>query len=322
MPLWLAWADVDDAGTHMLIDPMTITDDDVMDTSTAWQGCWTRITQDADRRPITFAEAMMPVVWDTTGLPVGDYVIEGYTYEPAFNLWTERKSNVVRVFDGGDAATDNGPAVAIISDESVDPPYMGQHFAVAGCADAMDGSTLSAFYASTEGADSGTWNPDWAPFVSDMPLDLDSEMMFNLDFVPPDEVAGQSVAIKVEVTDPMDRTYTAYRYDLVFVVAGTDPNDCETGGSFIGNPGCAGSSSGTGGSATGGGTDGSATGGSVTAGNTTSGGTTSGGGSSTGPKEDGGGGSKHGCSIGGDPAGGLLGLGVVALLGLRRRRRG
>jgi MYXO-CTERM domain-containing protein len=79
--------------TTLLGDPEA-----TLETSVEWADCWTRITPDDARRPITFAAAAEPVAWDTSSIEAGTWVIAGYTWEPPYNLW-RRAPWVVRVFD-------------------------------------------------------------------------------------------------------------------------------------------------------------------------------------------------------------------------------
>ena len=72
---------------------------------------WTRITADDERRPITYEAAKEPVLWDTTGLPVGPQIVYGYTWEPLINLWS-RRMGVVQVVDDLDLAA-SPPALAV-----------------------------------------------------------------------------------------------------------------------------------------------------------------------------------------------------------------
>ncbi len=82
-----------------MIEPAPIGDEDVLETNSVYKDCFVRITPDDARRPITFAEAMQPVVWDTAGLAAGAWRIDGYTWEPELNRWS-RRPGVVHVVDG------------------------------------------------------------------------------------------------------------------------------------------------------------------------------------------------------------------------------
>jgi hypothetical protein len=244
LPNWITSADVDSAAMKDLIDPGSVEDDQILENNPEWEGCWHRVNEDADRRPITFEMADEPVPWDTTDVPVGTYVMWGYTYEPAFNLWTQRQGSILKVIDGG-APEDIGPGGAITTTEQT--PYKGESVAIEGCVNAMAGSTLTGYFASTAGASNPDWTPDWTPFVENEAIEGEA---FTLDFIAPEEVAGETLMVRVDFTDPMDRTYEAHMKENVIVLRGMDMN-CETGGDFIGGAGCgddeSGSSSGSGG---------------------------------------------------------------------------
>ncbi len=311
LPVWLSQADVDRADEKDLVNPLDLEPGDIIDTSPEWMGCMVRITADDERRPITFAEAMKPVVWDTTGLPVGAYVIDGYTWEPPFNIYSLR-NGVVKVIDDPDPAM-SPPALAIRNrlDEDV-VAWKGEDLRLFGCLDAMDGSTLSAYWAYTEKEDELTWNE----FAADVPVEGGE---FELAFTPPEGVFGL-LAMRVDITDPMDRTYTAHMDVLAQIL--TDPAPDGTGGGCDGtgiffDPNCGSSgsdesasdgSSGAGVTSAGSGpTEGSSGGG---------GGTTSG---TTGPEQTPGPGeSCAGCAVGGSGASLVWLVGVACL---RRRRR-
>jgi MYXO-CTERM domain-containing protein len=244
VPNWVTWADVDSAVAKDLIDATGVEDDHVLETNPAWDGCWFRVNEDADRRPITDEMAAQPVPWDTTGVPVGTYVIWGYTYEPAFNLWTQREGSIVKVIDGGDPM-DIGPGGAITTTEQT--PYKGESVPIEGCVNALPGSTMTASFASTGGASSPDWEPEWTPFAEDVAVEGEA---FTLDFLAPEEFAGETLMVRIDITDPMDRTYEAHMKQNVIVLKGME-TDCETGGDFIGGAGCGESESDTSGMASG-----------------------------------------------------------------------
>ena len=231
LPLWITDVDVDAAAAKGLLDPDGLTTEDVLETSTTWAGCWDRITGDDERRPITFEMADEDIVWDVSSLPPGTYTVYGYTWEPAFNLWT-RRPGAVKIVDGADPAS-TAPAAAISSPEII--VRANEIAEVEGCVDAMDGSTISAWWAPTEGGG----EPQWMPFVEDQPVTTGD---FIIDFAPPEEAVGRSIMIRVDVNDPMTRSYTTYMSDLVIVLKGTGgTGGCESG-NFVTSPECGDSS--------------------------------------------------------------------------------
>src|SRR5690606_21853 len=107
---------------------------------------------------------------------------------------------------------------------------------IEGCVDALPGTTMTAYYTGTATEKGAPWAPDWKPFLEDQPVSGDP---FAIEFTPPEEVVGQSVAIMVQFEDPEGRTYTAHLADLVTLLKGNDPEGCnESGSGFIGGPGC------------------------------------------------------------------------------------
>ncbi len=302
LPVWLTDADVAAAAAKTLIDPVNVDPEDVFETSAEWKDCWFRITGDDQRRPITFAEAAKPVVWDTTLLPVGPYVIAGYTWEPAFNIWSER-IGVVKVIDDPDPSM-SPPALALTNGEEI--KFGNEVLTLIGCLDAMDGSTITGYWSLTTGE-----GLDWQMFASDVPVSGDS---IELDFIPPPESFGEQIAMKVEITDPMDRRFTAHLDTLATILPpASETGGCpDTGGNFIGDPSC---DSGTSGNPTSTGPTGSSgpDAGSGGAGSSGGGSDTSGPGEV--PKVDGC--ACSGAGTGGAPLAALVGLGLL----LPRRRR-
>ena len=295
---WISTADIAAAAAMdpPLIDPMTVPESEVFETSAAWQGCWYRLNGDDERRPITFAAAAEPVLWDTTGLPAGQYVIEGYTWEPPYNLWSPR-AGVIKIFDGDpDTAP---PALAVTNLDEI--LWSDQSVAIQGCFNAVDGATLTAYWSLTDFDKIA-----WKPFAVDVPIAGES---FAVDFAPPPETAGESVMIRVDITDPMDRTSTTYMTYLITVLDGvstTSGGDDTCGGSFIDGGECTAGSSG----------GGDTSGGATTAADGSAADT------STGPAvDDGGGEGSCACHAEGRSPAALAWVALVGLAGIGRRRR-
>lgn len=305
LPVWLSVADVMQAEATGTVKLADLDPQEIFETNAMWKDCFTRITADDARRLITFAEAGKPVVWDTTGLAAGAYLISGYTWEPVFNIWS-RRPGVVKVIDDPDP-TKSGPALAITNEDEI--KYSDEVLTVVGCVDAMDGSTITGYWART--SDDTPKVLEWMPFAADTPVSGES---FALDFSPPPESVGQEIAIKAEIVDPMDRRYTAHMSALASILEGGagDSGDCaDSSMNFITPPEC---ESGSGGE------------GSGSAGTGESGGVTAPTGSSGGGGEDtgvtttpmAGDGGCGGCVLGGGGSGWLLW--TPCLLWLRRRR--
>jgi len=307
-PNWVSWDDVIAASLKPLdVDPDLVDDSNVLDLSDEWDACWGRITEDADRRPITEAQAAMPVVWDTTGLAAGPWVVYGYTYEPAFNVYV-RRPGLVQIVDDADPAS-SPPGLAITTEEEI--LYKGEMITFEGCMSAMEGSTLNAYWAiaSTE--------PEWVPFAEDEPV---SGEELALEFLPPEDLSGESAMIRIDITDPMGRSHTAYMNALVTVLMSKDPNACDEGGSFVANPGCEPDTGGGGSEGDGDGSGSGGTGGGSGTATSAGPGTGDAGADGDTAGDDGGGGCS--CGVPGNAPMAPLGTGLLALglLGLRRRR--
>ncbi|WP_143141390.1 hypothetical protein [Nannocystis exedens] len=236
LPVWLSWKDVEIADAAGISDKEDATDEDVLETHSIYKDCFFRVTADDDRRPITFAEAAKGFDWDTTELAPGPYILQGYTWEPAFNIWSKRPG-VVHVVDGPDLSA-VAPAAALMNTE--DFLFGEDTLVLHGCVRAMPGSTMSGYWAVT-GADA----LDWKPFAEGVPIDGDT---LELPFKPPPEALVETVALRVDVTDPMQRTFSAYPRALVVVLPGsgeaTTGDGCSDTGAFIGNESCGSGTSG------------------------------------------------------------------------------
>lgn len=307
-PVWIDAEDVQAAIDKGLINDDVVEDDEVLPGNPYWGGgCALELT---DKRPITNAMADSPVEWDTTGIDAGGYTLWGYTWEPAFNVWWPRTGHIVVVHDGNPEAA--GPAGAVTNTEVI--VEMGQSAAIEGCAVGPAGTTVTGYFASTDGNTGEDWDPPWAPFSDTVEL---SDGTFSLDFVAPTEVAGDQVLIRVDIETPDGTIFEAHMTTLVSVLAGGQSGGCDegSGGGFIGNPGCGGDDSSGGSTGTDSGDDSTST----SAAGTTTGEPASSGSSGSGISAGGsGGGSGGGCRVGGSGPFSLL---LLGLLGLVRRRR-
>jgi len=294
LPRWITQDDIDRAIAKGAA-PDNIEVDDVLETSEPWADCWFRLNADDDRHPITFAAAMAGIDWETAPIPTGTYVVEAYTWEPPFNIWSVHPG-VVKVVDTP-ALDASGPALAIRNTEEV--INKNDSVVIEGCVSAMEGSTATGYWVFAEP------NVEWTPFIEGDPVEGES---FALEFQPPEEAAGQSVLVRVDIQDPMGRSYTHYMRELVIVLGTDGPGDCQDG-SFIGGAGC---EDDTGGDVTGGsqGSDGTGDGATATDGAT----------HGTPGQDDDGGGRGCGCHSQGSPAPWSTGMLALVLLGWRRRR--
>jgi hypothetical protein len=226
LPTWINQADLDAADAKGLLTG-EYGAQDVLETSD-WAGCLQRITPDDARRPIACAQAEQGVDWDTSLVPAGTYKVFGYTWEPEFNQYWPR-SGVVKVVDGPDLA-DAAPGAALQTGVSDIPS--NDMFWLEVCVSAMPGSTVV-----------GSWTTELAgteqmytPFTETCVVEGGTVA---LEFDPPEEARGQSLTLRVDVTDDMGRTYTAYSRDFL-VVDLVDQNACpgQGGGGFVGDSEC------------------------------------------------------------------------------------
>ena len=235
LPNWDAWEDVVAAENITLDDePDEVTDEQVLDLSPEWEGCWTRITADADRRPITDAMAAQPITWDTTGLEAGPWIVYGYTYEPAFNVYV-RRPGLVQIVDDP-APESSPPGLAITTTEQI--LYKGGETTFEGCIAAAEGSTVDVYWSIAGDT------TEWVPFLEGEAV---AGQSFSIPFMAPEAMTGKAAMIRMDITDPQGRSFTGYMTELVMVLQQEDPEDCdEGGGAFVANPGCGDDGSGSG----------------------------------------------------------------------------
>jgi len=212
LPAWISEADVAAAEALELVDLGTIVGDAILDLNRSWQGCALRITDDAERRPISFAAAAQGVDWDTSGVAPGAWVVEGFTHDPAFSIWSPRPG-VFKVVDDPSLEA-SGPAAAVRNGEEL--VVSGEAVTIEGCVSAMDGSVLELWWAEV-GEDR------WQSALRGEPVRGEG---FGLELLLPPEMAGQAARVRVEVEDPMGRRTVAYMGELVLVLP-APPGPCE-----------------------------------------------------------------------------------------------
>ncbi|MCY1060683.1 hypothetical protein [Nannocystis sp. SCPEA4] len=230
LPVWLAWKDVEIAEAAGIAEKTDYKDDEVLETNAIYKDCFVRVTADEARRPITFAEAAKGFDWDTSALAPGPYILQGYTWEPAFNIWSKRPG-VVHVVDGPDLAG-VPPAAALMNTE--DLLFGEDTLMLQGCARALPGSTMTGYWSLT-----GQSGLEWNVFAEGVPLEGET---IALPFKPPFEAVGQTVALRVDVVDPMQRSFSAFPRALIVILPGngetTTGEDCSDTNNFIGMMSC------------------------------------------------------------------------------------
>lgn len=207
LPQWVSRADIA-ASEAAQIPLLPITPADVLEDSPAWTDCWTRVTNDDDRKPLTCEVARAGVDWDVSMLAPGAYVIAGYTYQPPKHLWSPRWG-IFKIFDGD---PDGAPPVAAIATREAFV-YADQELEIAACVSAATGSTLRIEYARHEAT------PTWSLLAE---LAVNGPMM-KTPWTPPPDVHGEDVRLRVTVTDPLARTGVLEAPELLHVLAVPDP---------------------------------------------------------------------------------------------------
>ena len=209
LPNWITWADVETAAEYNLVNPLGVDPElDVLDTHPGWAGCFARVTPDDARIPITAQNAEQPIVWDTSELEAGTYVFEGYTYEPWINAWTSHPG-IFKIVDDPDPAA-SAPAAALQFKEQ--STFIGGTVVLDGCVDAMPGSTMTLSWAGYPTTTLSLNVPTseelvWQAIEADMPVENGG---FAYEWTIAEELQGLTVLIKLDVVDPMGRSWTAH----------------------------------------------------------------------------------------------------------------
>lgn len=245
LPVWITDADAqaasevitcfdpDDDGPEEcgpLVDPDSLTAEDILETSVAWEDCWHRINADDMRRPITCAQADEGVDWALAGPPQGVYVVEGYTWEPALNKWWQRPGFIKIVDDPNDPQQDLPAAAMIVEGDGI--VYSNETTELEACIDALEGSSMRLEWGLLP---NGPGEVEWSILEDELPAPDGS---FTLEFVLPEEAEGEFIILRLTVEDPMGRRWVAYTHREMGVLQGLEcpdgpikPPECEdTGG--------------------------------------------------------------------------------------------
>lgn len=197
-----------------------------------------------ERMPISCAATGDGVGWDTRAVPAGNYVIRGYTFAPAINLWTKRLG-VVQIGDHAELE----PVVALTSPVYEPKAYQQSGFRVLGCMGGPAGTmvTLSWAVTSDEALDD---DAAWTPFAD---LDASQGEIDEL-LVPPESAIYSGLLVRGVARAPDGRSWTGYAPGFITVYPGGDASDepelspgpdyCDVGGDTSRGP-TGGSSSGS-----------------------------------------------------------------------------
>ncbi|MGH1346500.1 MAG: hypothetical protein ACRBN8_33345 [Nannocystales bacterium] len=190
LPNWVTVAEAEDAVARGSLDGMP-PDEDILERRDDLQDCVFPMNTSDERIPITCDATQAGLDFDTSAIPLGNYVVRGYTYEPPLNLWSERRG-VVRISDG----PDTGPATIGLRTPSLDGMQLrpDSPFPIRGC---VSGTTDAALqWASL--IDLGGANDDaaWQTLAT-----VTGEGSFEVEFNPPSQALGQPLLIR-GVTGP------------------------------------------------------------------------------------------------------------------------
>lgn len=194
----------------------------ILDHSPDWGNCALRINGDDARRPITHALAQRGISWELGSIPSASYVINGYTWEPPENLWSQpSRPGVVRIWD---SRSESSPPPAAALDAIASIGYLGQSQNLAGCIAADPGSTIE--WSIAELPPLGV-PPQWFPLGAAEPA---IQGRFNREITPPAPTVSYGVSkwmLRLVVRDPQGRSYTAYSRSDILVLDQSGDQDFE-----------------------------------------------------------------------------------------------
>ncbi len=218
LPNWIAWDDVDRSIAAGILEAPP-TQDEVLLEAPAWsighatdERCAHDMT--GTRTPISCAATMDGVTWDTTDVAPGNYVIRGYTFAPASNLWTER-TGVVQVNDGAVL-----PVASLLSPTYDAQAYLDDGYRVIGCMDGPPGTTVTLQWASTF-ADDLEDDAAWTTFAE---LDA-AEQVIDLQFMMPPETELLGVMVRAVARGPDGAQWIGHAPGFVTVYPGDGESD-------------------------------------------------------------------------------------------------
>ncbi len=178
--------------------------------------CVQAIVPETDRVPISCAATSEPVAWDTTGVPAGNYVVRGYTFAPAPNLWTPRLG-VVQVVDG----IDHVGAVAALTSPVYDArAFQEAGYRVQGCMAGPDGTTVELSWTSTATPDLDD-ETAWHVFATlDAKMGEIDELLF-----PPADAVYHGLLVRAIARDPGGAEWIGHAPGFITVYPGDGSSD-------------------------------------------------------------------------------------------------
>ncbi|PRP95648.1 hypothetical protein ENSA5_37810 [Enhygromyxa salina] len=193
LPPWITRDDVDRSVELGLVEADEVSYREILDESTIWTDCFTRITADDDRRPISFEQAAAGVEWDTSAVGPGVYSVSAYTFEPTLNLWRDRPG-FVKILDDPDDPEQDLPAIALLVDEQALDP--GAPIVVEACVDVLGPAQVEL---------------EWARFAPSLDwqaldtLTVDDDGPLSLDLRAPIAAADSEILVRARITDARGR---------------------------------------------------------------------------------------------------------------------
>ena len=210
LPPWITRSDVERSVDAGLIEPDSVTYREILDESTIWTDCFTRITPDQPRRPISFEVAEAGVVWDTTSLATGVWSVSGYTFEPHLNLWSDRPG-FIKILDDRNDPDQDLPALGLVGTEQVVEVHDPLVFEA--CADFVGPGLVEFEWAALAPS------LDWQPLAS---VELAEDETWTPELRAPEAAAGLEILLRGRLTDALGRSYEAHAPTRASVMACPD----------------------------------------------------------------------------------------------------
>ncbi len=192
LPNWISMAEAEDALQRELIDALPEAAE-VLPSHPKWSSCAFEMNPVESRIPISCDATEPGLDFDTSALPVGNYVVRGYTFEPDLNLWSGRRG-VVQVRDGGEPLPAVGLSSPVLGDRIV---RAEQGFSIQGCTAGPEGVEVVLQWAALTQLGRGDDEAVWQTFAT---LDA-GDGAFDVLFEPPEAAVNQAVLIR-GVADP------------------------------------------------------------------------------------------------------------------------
>lgn len=215
------WIDMEDAQRALAIGSISELPppDTVLETAERWaighDGVDGSCVQSIGPRiPISCDATQDGVAWDTTGVPAGNYVILGYTFSPATNLWTPR-TGVVQVHDGTPT-----PVAAFASPVYDAQVFQQTGYRVLGCMGGPPGTQVTLAWASIADELDGDVAGVWTDFAE---LDA-ADGVFDVQLVPPESAVYLGLVLRATARDDTS-SWVAYSSGFLTIYPGDDESD-------------------------------------------------------------------------------------------------